>query len=140
MGTQIATTTDLSTYLGVEVDPIRADLILRLAQELCETVVSPAPASALGVILEVAGRAYSNVNSATQLGMGSAYASFGQAGSGGVGGLYLSRANKATLRRMSGSGGAFSVDPTPVDAGEGLPVWDQNATFLTGIPIFEDRS
>jgi hypothetical protein len=85
-------------------------LQLELAQELCETIVDPLPATARGVVLQVAGRMFSNVNSATQIGLGSAYASLGSTGAGGVGGLYLSRSEKATLRRLAGRTGAFSID------------------------------
>lgn len=110
MGTPVATPNDLATYLGVDVSIDRMAFALELAQELCETIVSPLPATARGVVLQVAGRAFSNVNSATQVGLGSAYASLGSTGAGGVGGLYLSRAEKATLRRLAGRTGAFSID------------------------------
>lgn len=113
MSTPVASPTDLETYLGLDAGAInlnRATLILAMAQDLAETIVSPLPATARAVVLSVAARAYNNVTSASQVGMGSAYASFGGTGSGGVGGLYLSRSDKAALRSLAGRGSAFSAD------------------------------
>lgn len=119
MSTPVATPADLELYLGDaagSIDPNRAALILGMAQDLCETVVAPLPASAGAVVLSVAARAYTNVGSASQMGLGSAYVSFGATGSGGVGGLYLSRSDKAALRALAGRGSAFSADTLPVGA------------------------
>lgn len=131
---------DLATFLGRDdLDFDRAAVMLQLAEDLCTGVVSPLPDTAKGVILSVAGRAFTNVSSAHQMGLGSAQISFGAPNSSlGVGGLYLSRSDIVNLRRLGNSGGAFSIDPTPVDAGQGIPVWDQNVTWLTGVPILED--
>ena len=141
MSDPIAYPSDLGTYLGdASVDPDRATLILELAQSLCESIVSPLPTGARVVVLAVAARAYNNVTSAHQMGLGSAQVSFGSAGSTvGIGGLYLSKSDIATLRRFGGSGGAFSIDPTPADAGSGLSPWDQNVTWLDVMPLIEDR-
>lgn len=119
MSTPLATPTELGVYLGetiVSNDP-RATLVLQLAHDLCETVVAPVPTLGKGVELGVAARAYNNVTSAHQMSLGSASVSFGaQNSSVGVGGLYLSKSDKATLRRLAGRSGAFSVDmlPAPV--------------------------
>lgn len=114
MSDPVATAADLALWLELDsINEMRATLILRSAQGLCETVVSPVPASAQGVVLAVAARAYSNVNSANQIGLGSAYATMGSTGSGGVGGLYLSKSDRSTLRRLAGRGGAFSIDLLP---------------------------
>jgi hypothetical protein len=92
-------------------DDPRGLLVLQLAHDLCETVVSPVPALGKGVELAVASRAYNNVTSAHQMSLGSAAVSFGaQNSSMGVGGLYLSKSEKATLRRLAGRSGAFSVN------------------------------
>lgn len=118
MSTPIATSDDLALYLGRTVEQDRATLLLSLAQIKCERFVSPLPAAAKDIVLEVAGRAYNNVASATQIGMGSAFASLAGTGQGGVGGLFLSRSNKAELRRLAGRAGAFSVDFLPRGASE----------------------
>ena len=117
MSTPLATPTDLETYLGLTTDSIdagRATLILDLAQSLSEAIVNPLPAAAKAVVLAVAARAYNNVTSAHQMGLGSAQVSYGaQNSSMGVGGLYLSRSDKATLRLLAGRGSAFSADTLP---------------------------
>lgn len=111
MGEPLATFTELGTYLGTTVDTDRAILVLQLAHDMCETVVSPVPALAKGVELAVAARAYTNITSAHQMSLGSAAMSFGaQNSTMGVGGLYVSKSEKATLRRLSGRSGAFSID------------------------------
>lgn len=116
---------DLGTYLGTTVDTDRATAILARAQALCESVVSPLPAGADAVVLDVAARAYSNPTNVTQQSVGPYSAGYGTAG----GGLWLTRANKATLRRLAGSGGAFTIDTTPAGAGQNLPWWDTGSVW-----------
>lgn len=116
---------DLGTYLGTAVDTARATAILARAQMLCESVVSPLPAGADAVVLDVATRAYSNPTNAAQQLVGPYSAGYRAAG----GGLWLTRANKATLRRLAGSGGAFTIDTTPADAGQNLPWWDTGTVW-----------
>jgi hypothetical protein len=118
----LATPDDLGVYLGTTVDPTRAALVLELAQGLCETVTSPLPAAAKGTVLAVAARAFNNVTSAHQAGIGSAQVSYGAPNSSvGIGGLFLSKTDTKTLRRLSGRTGAFSVDLLAVDAdGDGV--------------------
>jgi hypothetical protein len=118
----LATPDDLGVYLGTTVDPTRAGLVLELAQGLCETVTSPLPPAAKGTVLAVAARAYNNVTSAHQAGIGSAQVSYGAPNSSvGIGGLFLSKTDTKTLRRLSGRTGAFSVDLLAVDAdGDGV--------------------
>ncbi len=142
MSTPIAIASDLGTYLGdPNIDAERATLVLRLAQDLCETVWTPLGDTALGILLGVAARAFNNVTSAHAVGLGSASISYGSQGTSvGIGGLYLSRSDIRTLRLIAGRGGAFSVDPTPADAGQGLQPWDQNVTWLTGVPLVEDQN
>lgn len=111
MSTPLATPAELGVFLGESIDQARATLILQLAHDLCEMVVSPVPPEAKGVEIAVAGRAYANVTSAHQMGMGAAQISFGaQNSTTGVGGLYLSRQDEKNLRRAAGRRGAFSVD------------------------------
>jgi hypothetical protein len=118
---------DLGTYLGADVDQDRAQLLIDLAEQLCESVVSPLPDGSDAVILDVATRAYSNPSNAQTQGAGPFTAGFGAVS----GGLWLTRQNKATLRRLAGSGGAFTIETMPATAGTGLPVWDLN-TWASG--------
>lgn len=117
MSTPVATATDLETYLGLAsgtIDVNRATFILGLAQSRCEAVVTPLPAGANSVVLAVAARAFTNVTSAHQMSLGSASVAFGsQSAAMGVGGLYLSRSDKSTLRLLAGRGSAFSADMLP---------------------------
>lgn len=136
MSDPIATSDDLAAVLGFTVDPNRADLLLSLAQELCETIVSPVPANARSVVLSAAVRAYTNPQNANSETSGPFATNYGAA----AGGLYLTKQDRATLLRIAGRGGAFSVDPTPSDAGSGLPPWDQNVTWLNGIPVIETQN
>jgi hypothetical protein len=114
---------DLSTYLGATVDGDRAQLLVDLATQLCESIVSPLPDGADSVVLDVACRAYSNPGNVASQGAGPFPITYGAVG----GGLWLTRQNKATLRRLAGSGGAFTIDTMPATAGTGLPWWETNA-------------
>ena len=109
MSTPITTPDELATFLGMAtgtIDTARATLLIAKAQAKCERIVSPLPADAADIVLEVAGRAYNNVAGATQLGLGSASTSV-------PGGLYLSKSNKAELRLVAGRGSAFSAETMP---------------------------
>lgn len=111
---------DLGTYLNTTVDADRAYLLLGLAQSLCESILTPLPDGAAAVILDVAARAYGNPTNVQSQGVGGFTVGYGTVG----GGLWLTRQNKATLRRLAGGGGAFTIDTTPAGAGENLPPWD----------------
>lgn len=115
MGAPIATPSDLQTYLGLAtIDNDRATLILELAQNLCEAILSPLPASANAVVLGMAARAFTNAGQLSSAALGSGHLQYATNGAGAaIGGLYLSRADKTNLRRLAGSGGAFSIDPLP---------------------------
>lgn len=135
MSSPVATPSDLELYLGLPsgtIDTARATLILSVAQDLCETIVTPLPAAARAVVLAVAARAFNNVTSAHQVSLGSAAVSFGAQNSAvGVGGLYLSRSDKSLLRLMAGRGSAFSVDllPTGTNAVQSVTVTATSGTF-----------
>lgn len=122
MGVPVATPDDLATFLGAVFDSTataRATLILSLAQNLCEAIVSPLPDTANSVVLEVAARAFENPAQRQQESLGSAHVAYGaMAGGGTVGGLYLSRQDKANLRRLAGGSTAYSVDPLPKGVNE----------------------
>lgn len=124
MSDPLATPTELGVFLGLaDIDITRATLLLQLAHDRCETYVNPVPVAGKGVELAVAGRAYSNVSSARQAGIGSAQVSFGAPNASfGVGGLYLSRTEIRDLRRLAGRTGAFSIDLLTVAPPTAVPV------------------
>lgn len=106
---------ELGVYLDDDaIDTARAEMILSHAQILCETIVSPITAAAAPVVVAVAARAYNNVTSAHQLSLGTAHVTYGtQNTSMGVGGMYLSKSDVRTLRRLAGRSGAFGIDMLP---------------------------
>jgi hypothetical protein len=112
---------DLGTYLGATVDIDRAQFLIDQAVDLCQSIVSPLPDGAASVVLDVAGRAYANPTSVPNQAAGPF--TVGSA----PGGLRLTRQNKSTLRRLAGSGGAFTIDTMPATAGSGLPWWGRNS-------------
>jgi hypothetical protein len=120
----IATSTELGVFLGIDsIDSARGDLMLQLAQDRLEMYVSPVPAAAKGIELAVASRAYNNVTSAHQMGLGSAQVSYGaQNSTMGVGGLYVSKSEVRDLRRLAGRTGAFSIDLLTVSPPTAAPV------------------
>jgi len=117
------TPADLGMYLGADVDEARATFLIAQATALAESIISPLPAGADAVVLDVAARAFTNPSNVSSQGMGPFNASFGSV----AGGLWLTRQNKVTLRRLAGSGSAYSIDPTPARQAAvvaGLPFWD----------------
>lgn len=133
MSTPIAVPADLGTYLELvpgTIDMVRATQSLLLAQNLCETIWSSLDARALGTVLAVAARQFNNVTSAHQVSLGTAHVSYGsQNTSMGIGGLYLSRSDKTTLRRLAGRGGAFSVSIMPTGTNA---VWSVTVAATAG--------
>ena len=125
----MATPDDLGTYLGQTVDTVRAQQFIDWATALCQSVVNPLPAGADAVVLDVAARGYTNPTNAQQETVGPYTVGHGKVG----GGLYLTRGNKRTLRRLAGGGGAFTIDTTPATAGQNLPPWD-----VSGDLVFDD--
>lgn len=120
-----ATTTDLDFLLdlGGNINEERARLILDLVTEKCEIVVSPLPPAARSVVLSAAARAYSNPTGISAETTGPYSATFSATSFVGVS---LTKAEKAELQLLAGRGGAFSIDPTPSDAGTALFPWDEN--------------
>lgn len=117
MSTPIATPTDLQTRLGVAtIDNDRALAVLEDAQNLCETVVTPLPSTARGIVVSVAARAFVNPQQAHDMALGSARVGFATTGTTPIGGLYLSRSEEKTLKRLAGRVGAFSIDTLPTGA------------------------
>lgn len=115
MSTPLSTPADLGVYLGVDdLDDIRATLLLQLSHECLEAIVSPLPDAARSLELAVAARAYTNVTSAQSMGLGSANISFGSArGTTAPGGLYVTKAERADLRRLAGRTGAYIIETLP---------------------------
>lgn len=106
----VASPSDVATFLGSDVDDTRAQWFIEQAELLCAAVVSPLPDAALPVIVRVAARGMSNSTGAVQMGLGSAQVSYGSQAATYNGGLFLSRADRSDLRRLSGRVGAFSID------------------------------
>lgn len=104
----IATTGDLATFMGVTVDETRAQQMLDIIEADAASIVSPLPASAMGVILTAAARALPNPSGTASMSAGGSSASWAP------GGLYLTRSERMTLRRLAGKGGgAFTVNVAP---------------------------
>lgn len=111
------TAEELGLYLDMpEIDGIRADFLLEQTLMLAASIVSPVPDTAKPIILAAAGRAFVNPQGITQETVGSYSVQRPPAG------LYFSRAEQVTLKRLAGRGGAFTVDPTPADA-DPLVTW-----------------
>lgn len=132
--TPIADPSDLAVVLGVaSVDEDRAAVLIELAQGLAETVISPLPYAARGVVLGIAARVYSNPQNVQSQTVGPYTAQFG---TGASGGLYLSRQDRATLNRIAGRGGAFTFDVGPT-ASPVLPPWDSVGSYVQGFGTVE---
>lgn len=107
MADLVVTSADLGTYLGETVDEARATLLLELAMDLADAIVTPVPDAAKAVVLTAAGRAYSNPQGLTAEMVGPYQASRPTAG------VYLTKSERASLKRLIGRGGAFNVDMLP---------------------------
>jgi hypothetical protein len=123
------TAAQLGMYLGLDqIDGDRADLLIEQAVALAESVVKPLPDQATAVVLSVAGRAYVNPQQVS-------YETIGPMAvqrPSGSGGLYLTKSDKAALKSLAGRGGAFTVDPTPVDA-DPSPTYPLDEDFGPGL-------
>jgi hypothetical protein len=128
------TSSDLDTLLDLSgtIDGTRATFLIGLAESLCASIVDPVPANANVVVLSVAGRAYTNPDGVAAHTIGPESVQYGST----LGGLYLTKADVATLKRMAGVGGAFTVDPTPADAGTLVYPWDENLWGFEGVDTF----
>jgi hypothetical protein len=126
-GKTVVTVDDFALYINNQsLDRDRASYLLNLSQTLCESFVSPLPVGAEAVILDVAERAFSNP---TFMGGGLGLYSedvgpFSTTTPGTTGGgVWLSQRNRATLRRLAGGGGAFTIDVMPATAGANVTTW-----------------
>lgn len=102
---------DLRVVLSLDViDQTKARLLLDLTVQRVAAVVSPVPFEARPIVLDVAARAYVNPQGVTQESVGPFSRSFTTPG------VYLTKRERADLRRMRGAGGAFTFNPiTPVE-------------------------
>lgn len=129
------TTEELQVFLNLDtIDDTRGQLMLELAEQACSIYLDPLPETAKALVLTVAGRAYSNPQGVTSETVGPYSVQRPAAG------VYLTRGERTSLKTMSGRGGAFSIDPTPADAGQGLPAQDLNVTWLNGVPLLDQSS
>lgn len=104
----LPTAADLQTFLGAStIDTPRAMMMLTLAYDLCSTIVSPLPDTAQGVVLTVASRSFVNPEGITAETVGPYSVQRPSPG------LYLTKSDKATLRRLGGGATAFSIDTIP---------------------------
>lgn len=112
MSTPLITSDDLALYLNdSNINVERASAMIDRAQSLCESILSPLPASAAVVVERVAGRGYVTTTTARNAQLAAAGSPMG--GPGAAGGVWLSRTDKSDLRRLAGGGGAFTVDLLP---------------------------
>lgn len=102
------TAQDLATAIGDGVDTARANMLIADAELLCLDIVNPLPGSAAVVVKAAAIRAYANITGATAESAGQETVQHGLSGAG----VYLTKNERAVLRRAAGLGGAFSIDPT----------------------------
>lgn len=126
MSSPLVEPSDLGTYLkDTTIDTGRAAAMIADAQTLCESIVSPLPTTASVVVKRVAARAYVTTTVSRNGQAASAGSPIG-ATPGGGGGVYLTRGDKADLRRLAGGSSAFSIDPveTTYTLPTNLPYWD----------------
>lgn len=134
MSIPTVTSSDLETFLGMgdgTIDPNRATLILQMAQNLCESIAYPLPATASVVVLSVAARGFSNPQGIAHETVGPYQVQFAPLSAG----MYLSRGDKATIRRLAGGSGAFSIETLPpgVNAVQTVTVTATGGAFLLSL-------
>jgi hypothetical protein len=127
MSTPIATPGDLTLFMGQTVVDDRATLILGLAQDACEELLTPLPATARRIVLSVAARVYTNPTSVTNETLGPYAASRPD--------IYLTRQERASLWRIAGRGGAgsTSVLSQPVNAAQTVLVAATAGTYTLSL-------
>ena len=96
------TSDDLAALLG-DVDEDRADFVLDLVMSEAATIVDPVPDGAKAAVLMAAIRIYSNPTGVTQELIGPYQFSKPAAN-------LLTKAERASIRRAGGGGGAFQID------------------------------
>lgn len=126
MGQPIIDADDLALYLNDDtIDVARAEAMIADAQLLCESIVAPLPPAAVVVVKRVAGRAYVTTTTTRGAQMSIAGSQFGML-PGAQGGVFLTRQDRADLRRVAGGSNAFTINTFPADYEPDLPWWDVN--------------
>lgn len=100
------TYSDLASYLGDTFDATqqaRATFVLGLVMDEASSIVSPVPSTAKGVVLAASSRIFTNPTGVSQELVGP-YQTSRQASN------LLTKAERSSLRRHNGGGGAFSFD------------------------------
>lgn len=104
------TSADLELYMGIEaIDDGRAEFLIEQIMLLVGAIVTPVPGAASPVVLSAAARAYSTPPGAASSEMVGPYQATRPSG-----GIYLTKGERASLRLLTGGGGAFSFDLLPV--------------------------
>lgn len=122
---------DLAVYLNdPSIDVERAEAMIDDAQTLCESVLTPLPAEASVVVKRVAGRAYVSTMTTRTAQM---YAAGSQIGAMplGMGGIFLTKQDRADLYRLNDGSSAFTINPLPTDYTITLPAWDVSGIVPT---------
>lgn len=103
------TATSLGTYLGItDIDTDRATLLIAQSTALVKTITGdPVPAEADAVIYSSVARAYLNPASAPNMSAGPYSVGLP------TGGVYLTRAERASLGRLTNRGSHFVIDAIP---------------------------
>lgn len=123
---------DLLLAMSGTIDADRATLLISLALGLAGSIVSPVPdPQADVVILGMAARAYLNPAGVAAETIGPQTVQYGSS----MVGVYMTATDVATLKRLGGAGGAFSINVLPSDAGTQIPIWDENLWNLTDEPF-----
>jgi hypothetical protein len=100
------TYSDLESYLGETFDGTaqdRATFVLELVMDEAASIVSPVPSGAKGVVLSAAARIFTNPTGVSQELVGPYQTSRASSN-------LLTKAERSSLRRQAGGGGAFSFD------------------------------
>lgn len=102
---------DLRVYLGGDgFDRARGELVVDLAMERADAIISPVPALARTIVLDVARRAYTNPSEVQSETVGP----FSRTYASGAIGVYLTDREEAALRAIATGGtasGAFTIRP-----------------------------
>jgi hypothetical protein len=140
MSTPTVTSSDLEMFLGMDtgtINAMRASAAIQDAQNLCESIAFPLPLSANVVVKIVAARGYINPQGVQSETVGPYHAEWGTStGTGGGSiGPYLTRGDKATIRRLAGGSSAFSIETLPpgVNAVQLVTVTATGGTFLLSL-------
>lgn len=119
--------------LGGTINEDRADLLITMAINECLSWVDPVPDAASNVVMNAAARAYLNPDGVQAETVGPNTVQYGSS----MVGVYLTKSEQTTLKRLAGRGGAFGIDtlPTGVNCIQTVAIVATGGTFklaLTG--------